>query len=191
MSNLFDNEVIKTIKTRRSVRSYLPNKVEEEKINKLLECAILAPSANNGQPWFFTVVQDTELINKMNEEIRQIMLNSNDENLQKRASQEDFNVFHGANTLIIVAGMESRGSSQVDCAAATQNILLTAKSLGIATCWIGFVGLLFSSQKADEYVKLLKIPEGYKPFWAITLGYTDNYPEKPRERNWNVVEWIK
>jgi len=191
MSSVFENEVIKAIKERRSVRSFLPTQVEEEKIKLLLEAAIFAPSAVNGQPWFFTVVQNLDILNKMNQEIRNIMLQSSDENLKKSASKEDFNVFHNAPVAIIVSGKENSQSAQIDCAAATQNILLAAKSLGLATCWIGFVGMLFSSPKAQDYIELLKIPEGYKPLWAIALGYTENYPQTVPERKWNVVEWIK
>ncbi|WP_271628796.1 nitroreductase family protein [Caldicellulosiruptor sp. DIB 104C] len=64
MSSVFENEVIKAIKERRSVRSFLPTQVEEEKIKLLLEAAIFAPSAVNGQPWFFTVVQNFDILNK-------------------------------------------------------------------------------------------------------------------------------
>ncbi|WAM33609.1 nitroreductase family protein [Caldicellulosiruptor morganii] len=169
----------------------MPNHVEEEKIKLLLEAAIFAPSAVNGQPWFFTVVQNVEILNKMNQEIKNIILQSSDENLKNFASKEDFNVFHNAPMAIIVSGKENSQSAQVDCAAATQNILLAAKSLGLASCWIGFVGILFSSSKAQDYIKLLKIPEGFKPLWAIALGYTENYPKTAPERNWSVVEWIK
>lgn len=191
MSSVFENEVIKVIKERRSVRNFLPTQVEEDKIKLLLEAAIFAPSAVNGQPWFFTVVQNIEILNKINQEIRNIILQSSDENLKKFASKEDFNVFHNAPTAIIVSGKENSQSAQVDCAAATQNILLAAKSLGLASCWIGFVGILFSNSKVQDYIKLLKIPEGYKPLWAIALGYTENYPQTAPERNWNVVEWVK
>lgn len=102
MSSVFENEVINAIKERRSVRSFLSTQVEEEKIKLLLEAAIFAPSAVNGQPWFFTVVQNLDILNKMNQEIRNIMLQSSDENLKKFASKEDFNVFHNAPMAIIV-----------------------------------------------------------------------------------------
>lgn len=187
----FENDVIKVIKERRSEREFLPVQIEEEKIQLLLECAIYAPSAVNQQPWFFTVIQNTEVLDKMNEQIREIMLNSNDENLKKFATREDFNVFHHAPTVIIVSGKENNQSAQVDCAAATQNILLAAKSLGISSCWIGFVGILFTSQKADEYIELLKIPQGYKPLWAVAIGYAKNPSTPAPERKLNVFEWIR
>jgi nitroreductase len=58
----FDNEVINTIKTRRSVREYIDKEVEEDKIKIILECAIYAPSARNSQPWFFTVIKNKDLL---------------------------------------------------------------------------------------------------------------------------------
>ena len=191
MQKSIENEVLKTIRSRRSIRSFLPDKVEDEKIKAILDCAIYAPSATNAQPWFFTVIQNEEIIKDMNETTRQIMLNSDDENLKKMAMRNGFDIFHGARTLIIVSGKEKNQSAPVDCAAATQNILLAAKSLDIASCWIGFVGILFGSQHAERFIELLKIPQGYKPLWAIALGYAkDDYVVAP-ERKMDVFEWIK
>ncbi|WP_438313717.1 nitroreductase family protein [Candidatus Caldatribacterium sp. SIUC1] len=65
--------------------------------------------------------------------------------------------------MILVSGKEDHPSALVDCAAATENMLLAAKSLGVASCWIGFAGLLFSSPEGEAYRKLLQIPEGYRP----------------------------
>ena len=59
------NETIKTILSRRSIRSFTDEKVGNEIINALLESAIYAPSAKNGQPWFFSVVQSKEILNKI------------------------------------------------------------------------------------------------------------------------------
>jgi nitroreductase len=49
------------VKTRQSVRKYLDKPVEREKIERCLEAARLAPSANNSQPWSFIVVDDLKL----------------------------------------------------------------------------------------------------------------------------------
>jgi nitroreductase len=51
------------VKTRQSVRKYLDKPVEREKIERCLEAARLAPSANNSQPWKFIVVDDPKLKN--------------------------------------------------------------------------------------------------------------------------------
>lgn len=191
MKSFLENAVMETIKARRSVRTYFPKEVEEEKIQAILEAAVFAPSARNGQPWFFTVIENEGLLKEMNEAIRRIMLSSGDEFLESRARRENFHVFHHAKTVILVSGKEDHPSAPVDCAAATENMLLAAKSLGVASCWIGFAGLLFSSPEGEAYRKPLQIPEGYRPLWAVALGYTLNYPEEAPERNWNVFAWIR
>jgi len=53
-------EVLEIIKKRRSIRKYKTKPVENEKINKVLEAARLAPSANNQQPWHFILVTKPE-----------------------------------------------------------------------------------------------------------------------------------
>ncbi len=49
--------------------------------------------------------------------------------------------------------------------------MLAAESLDIGSCWIGLVNFLFKSGRGTEYCKKLEIPEGYEPYYAITLGY--------------------
>ncbi|WP_427365539.1 nitroreductase family protein [Candidatus Caldatribacterium saccharofermentans] len=191
MESFLEDAVMETIRTRRSVRAYSPKKVEEEKIRAILEAAVFAPSARNGQPWFFTVIENEGLLEEMNEATKSIMLSSGDEFLESRARREDFHVFHHAKTVILVLGKEDHPSAPVDCAAATENMLLAAKSLGVASCWIGFVELLFSSPEGEVYRRLLQIPEGYRPLWAVALGYALDCLGEAPPRNRNVVAWIR
>uniref|UniRef100_A0A7C3MK30 Nitroreductase domain-containing protein n=1 Tax=Dictyoglomus thermophilum TaxID=14 RepID=A0A7C3MK30_DICTH len=62
--------------------------MEEEKLKIILECAIYAPSARNVPPWFFTVIQNKALLNKINEDLRQIMLSSEDAFIRERAKKK-------------------------------------------------------------------------------------------------------
>ncbi|MBU3178504.1 nitroreductase family protein [Clostridium estertheticum] len=57
------NEVLKTIKNRRSVRSYFSEQTKQEELDLIIESGIYAPSGNNDQPWHFTVIQNKENIN--------------------------------------------------------------------------------------------------------------------------------
>ena len=50
-------------------------------------------------------------------------------------------------------------------------MLLAAHSVGIWSCWIGTVGILGLSKRADYYATELKVPKGYAPFFGVTLGY--------------------
>lgn len=70
-------------------------------------------------------------------------------------------------------------------------MILAAESLGIGTCWIGLVTPLLKSENAQKYIKMLEIPEGYEPYYAITLGYKKFPNPKPQPRRENTVNYIK
>ncbi len=79
---------------------------------------------------------------------------------------------------------------ETDCAAATQNMLLLGESLNIGSCWCGFVKFLFESKKGNHYKEILKIPKGYKPYYAIALGYKDINGLKAPRRKGNCIQYI-
>ena len=54
------NEAIKVIKSRRSVRKYIDKEIPEEVLREIVDCARLAPSGNNRQPWAFLVITDQD-----------------------------------------------------------------------------------------------------------------------------------
>lgn len=67
------NEVLETIKSRRSIRKYLSKQIKDEELDMILESAIYAPTGHNDQPWHFTVIQNNELIDEMSVESKKIM----------------------------------------------------------------------------------------------------------------------
>jgi hypothetical protein len=78
-----------------------------------------------------------------------------------------------------------------DCAAATQNLLLAAESIGLGSCWIFCVLLAFYSPQGPELRKALKIPEGYKPYDSTVLGYKKNPVVNIPERKPNLITYIR
>ena len=70
--------------------------------------------------------------------------------IKKMANNDKFNIFYGAPTVIVVSGRDNAIMPQVDCAAATENMLIAAESLDIGACWNGIVGFLFNSQKEQN-----------------------------------------
>jgi nitroreductase len=184
MSNL----VLDTIMKRRSVRSYKEGQIKEEDLQAILNAGIQAPSANNCQPWYFTVIQDSNFIQYMNEKSKEIMINSEDEMISN-AGKGNVNLFYNAPTLIIVSGKENEISAKVDCAAAIENMLLAAESLEIGGVWIGMLRFFISDNKE---VKKLNIPDGYRPLYAVALGYKkDDITLSKGQRNKDVVGYIR
>ena len=169
------NEAIKNIMSRRSIRSFTDKKVSDEIINTLLQAAIYAPSAKNGQSWFFSVVQNKEILDKIDSVVE---------------CMRGGNIFYNAGTVIFVAMQKDSSWGQTDCAAATQNILLAANSLGLGSCWIGCCREELQGENADEYKSLMKIPKDYTLLYGIAIGYTDTEAQAP-QRNTNNIAFVK
>ncbi len=164
------NQTIQDMLSRRSTRAFGGGKVEKEKLEKIIEAGLYAPSAHNHQPWHFTVISDQDLLDELNRESKAFAKTFDDEMIQRMASNDKLNIFYGAPTAILVSGEKAAMMPEVDCAAATQNMLVAAESLGVGSCWIGFVTFLFKSEKGAYYKEKLGIPEGYEPYYAVSLG---------------------
>lgn len=184
------NEVIQNILNRRSVRVYAEDQIKKEDLDLILKSGLFSPSACNSQPWHFTVVQDERLIKALSDESKKELLKCDDEYFKKMGENEKYNIFYNAPTIIIISGEKESLVPQTDCAAATQNMMLAAESLNIGSCWIGLVTYLFESDRASEYIQALKIPQGYQPYYAITLGYKKFPNPSPQPRRENTVTYL-
>jgi len=148
--------VMDAIKTRKSVRAYLPTPVEDEKLNAILEAARLAPSAANRQEWRFVIVRDRETRKKL-------------------AAVAGGQEFVGDAPVVIVACAETDGhvmrcgqlSYPIDVAIALDHMSLAAVELGLGSCWIG----LFDEKKVKE---ILHIPDEIRVVELMPLGYPSN-----------------
>lgn len=186
------NETVTTIINRRSIRSFKPEQIRDSELNEIIETARYAPSAMNQQPWHFTVIQSKTLIDTLNRDAKEAGKNSGIELFVKRANDPAEHVFYNAPTLILVSGERKARSPVTDCAAAAENILLAAESLGIGSCWIlGFTEQLFKGAKGKEYVTMLKIPDGFDPYYMIALGYKADQANTPPPRREGTVQYIK
>lgn len=182
-------DVLEVIKSRRSVRNFKPDQIDQETLDKIIEAGIYAPSACNDQSWHFTVIQNPELLEHINNIVGQDMLKSNDEWIRKMASNPNFRVTYNAPTLIIVSNKKDGIGWQANCSAAIQNMLLAAESLEVGSVWLGLVRFLFAR---PEEVEKLGIPEGYEPYYGISFGYKSNNKHIPApRRKANVVKYIK
>ena len=147
--------ILDTIFTRRSIRKYQDKPVEKEKIEKLLQAAMAAPSAMNKKPWEFVVITNPETLKK----IRSALMFGK----------------HNAPAAIVVCGNTAlfRRVKQSefwvqDCSAATQNILLAAVELGLGTVWLGVHPIFNYTKKISEF---LGLPEHVTPLNVIYVGY--------------------
>ena len=184
------NEVLKTIRSRRSVRKYKPEQIKQEELDLIVEAGIYAPTAGNDQPWHFTVIQNQEVLHHINQTIRGKMVKSNVEWVRTTGTNPNFQVTYNAPTLIVISGRKDGMSWRVDCAAAIENMLLAAESLNIGSVWLGLSRIFFEHDH-DE-IKKLEIPEGYEPFYGVAFGYKADESEiEPPKRNMDVVNYIR
>jgi len=185
------NEVVQNILNRRSVRVYSGEQIKPEDMELILKSGLYAPSACNTQPWHFTVVSNKDIIDELSSETKKELLNCENEYFKEFANNEKYNVFYNAPAIIIVSGEVNSMVPETDCAAATENMILAAESLNIGSCWIGLLAFLFKGEKSQEYLDKLKIPQGYMPYYALTLGYKKYPNPKPQPRREYTVNYIK
>ncbi len=183
------NTIIKNIKSRRSTRSFRTEQIELAKVETIIEAGMFAPSANNEQSWYFTVIQDDSVLKELDQSWKNIAKVSGVEMLEKLGNNEKFNIFYGAPTVIIISGDQNASEPVKDASAATQNMLLAAESLELGSCWTEFIKLLFSNEQSESLKKRLNIPSNHMPYNAVLLGHKE-YSGKAPAREENRVTYL-
>ena len=156
------------LKRRYSCRSYIDKQIKDEDLALMLNNAILAPNAGNLQVWRFIVVKDKEKREKVAIACLQ----------QKWMTQAPIQVVIAADLKYAKAHYGSRGETYAiqDCTLTASNILITAASLNIDSCFI-------SAFDEDMLKRTLEIPNEIKPYIIITLGYSNEKPEEKKRYN--------
>jgi len=160
-------DVFEAITTRRSVRKFLDAPIEWDKISLILEAGRLAPSAGNVQERIFIVVADEELRKKVAEAALK----------QYWIATAPFIIVICADTDKIKRYYGIRGErlySIQDCAIAATQMILTAYSLDLATCWVG-------AFEENMLQRALGLPDTLRPQILLPMGYPDEKP-KPTSR---------
>lgn len=159
---------------RRSIRKFSDELISDELINELLISAMAAPSARNQQPWEFYVIKNNEVLTK----IRSV------------AKNFDFN-----NTLsIVVCGNKERSITQndndfwiQDCAAAVENILLSATSLGLGAVWCGLFPVL---ERSNAIKEIINVKDNIVPMALIQMGIPAEEKEERTQYKSDYVHFI-
>ncbi len=167
-----ENPIIDAILKRRSIRKYSGKTVNKSDIDILLKAAMYAPSARNEQPWHFIVIDDRGLLRRISE-------------VHPYAS-----MLPGAATAILVCGDEnlelSKGYWPVDCAAATQNVLLAAHALGLGAVWLGVYP---RHERQSALRKIFDLPAHVHPFSIISIGYPAEEKGLPDRFKKERIRW--
>ena len=160
-------DVSTAIKERRSCRGFLPTPVADETIEKILEAAVWAPSPMNAQPWEFIVITNQELKEKIYSEAEDCKKSLFEISGWKWLGRYQVDFILSAPVIVAVVGnpektgadrfLEGGGMAyQHACAAAIQNMLLTAHALGLGSLWF----TLFDFNRMREILGIdpVKVP---------------------------------
>mgnify|MGYP000903898726 CR=1 FL=1 len=183
------NETLNIIRSRRSIRKYTAQLVNDENLRAILDAAVYAPSAMNSQGWHFSVVRGAEMLAKIRAVMTQNMLASGVQRMVERASVPGFVPFYNAPVLVILSADPAYKFAQMDCGIAVQTIALAAESLGIGSCIMASTELLFANDADGSLSRELGFPPGYKHMVSICLGYKDEAPDA-KERNEELVNYV-
>jgi nitroreductase len=144
---------------RRSIRKYKTTPVEQEKVDKLIKAALLAPSSKGIRPWEFIVVEDKDNLNKLS-----------------MSKPHGSTFLCGAALGIVVIADTTKNDVYIeDTSIASVIIQLQAEAMGLGSCWIQIRNRMHDDKvTAEEYIReILAIPENYSVEAIISIGYPD------------------
>ncbi len=184
-------DVIEAIYTRRAVREFTAEPVDEKSLRELIDAAVQAPSAVNQQPWLFFVVRDQALLARISREAKAHMLRTSPVGLashhfEELLSDPKFDIFYHAPALIVIAAVAESPWAVADCALAAENLMLAARAAGLGTCWIGFAQGWLATPEGKV---ALGLPATHVAVVPIIVGHPRSAPP-PVPRKKPEIRWI-
>lgn len=163
---------LQVIHERRSIRRYKDTPIPSADLERILDAGIWAPSALNKQPWHFTVITDRALIDSIHAQGAAWLKQTEGRVVEKHC-------LHHAPCVLLVSGRADNHWAPIDCALASQNVLLAARALGYGSCFIGMLSQWLQSPAAADFLTQCHIPDGYQPQHFIALGTPDEVAPAP------------
>lgn len=167
------------LKNRRAIRDFQDKEVPLKIVEEILQEATLAPSASNGQPCRFTIVNCKNTITALSDESKANLLDDYAKNKTSLnpgyvevLKDKNFNVYYNAPCVIYVIGSTAVHSLELDCALAASYIMFSAASRGLGTCWIALGAYI----RDPQMKALLGIPDGCEIVAPIIIGYPKEIP---------------
>ena len=167
-------ETLKTLKTRRSCRAYKADRVEEEKLNAIIEAGTYAPTGMGKQSPIILVIKDQEIRSRLAK-------------INAAAMGMDIDPFYGAPELIVVLADKSMPTYLYDGSLVMGNMLNAAADLGVASCWVHRAKEEFESEEGKEILKELGIEGNYEGIGNLILGYAAKPAGEAAPRKANYV----
>jgi len=159
-------QALEALKTRRSIRTYTAQPVERKIIEEIVDCARLAPTAMNDQPWDFVVVTDKAALASIPPMLGHAEYIAN------------------AAFAVLVLARETNYAVE-DCCAATENLLIAAAAHGLGSCWVAGTQQAY----AQVVAKAFGAPNDHKLIAIVSFGYPAEAPEIVKRTLTEVQHW--
>jgi nitroreductase len=158
------NEVLNAIKSRRTIRRFKADPIEDEELQMILEAGRWAPSFGNLQPWKFIVIKDQYLKSKLDKASRENVL--------------QLGINEAPAVILVCVDRRIDPLHAIETgAAATQNIALAGHSLGLGVGWIGVWG----TETEASIQQLFQLPETTRVVSLLPIGYPAESPQGDRK----------
>ncbi len=181
------------VKQRRAIRDFEAKDVSTEILKEMVDDAIMAPNASHKQPWKFVIVNNQEMMKRISDDSKNTIIagieknpNSPMKGYAAMLKDENFNVFYNAPALICVVAKIKGALNGVDCALAASYLMFSAASKGLGTCWVA----QGAEVREEGLLKELGIPEGYKIYAPIIVGYPKAIPAAPERKPVDILTVI-
>jgi len=161
-------DAIEVLKSRRSIRSYTLQSVAQNVIEDIVDCARLAPTAMNDQPWDFIVVSQRELLEK----------------IPPMLGHAEF-IAKAAFAVLVLTRPTSYAVE--DCSAATENLLIAAAAHGLGSCWVAATKQAYGPVVARAF----GAPADRELVAIVSFGYPAEDPQVDKRALADVLHWEK
>ena len=177
-----ENEIIKALKTRRSVRSYKPEQITDDELKTVLEAGTWAPTAKGLQDPWIVAVQNPALLKRISRMNAAIW-----------GKDVDIDPFYGAPTYVLVFGSDPAvwANSVPDGSLVLGNMMNAAHAIGLGSCWINREREMFATPEGKALMQEFGLPEGLIGIGALALGYPAAPPRDPKPRKENYYRIVK
>jgi nitroreductase len=184
-------EFERTLYSRRAVREYADEPVDEAVLRQLIDAAIQAPSAVNAQDWVFSIVRDAVRLGRISEAAKAHMLAAPPApglpaELLDRLADANFDILYHAPALMVISSARPGPWAAIDCALAAENLMLAARDAGLGSCWIGLAQAWLETPEGKAAIGL---PETCLPVAPIVVGRPIAQPA-PVARKEPEIIWV-
>ena len=217
-TNILPEQMRILLLSRRSIRAFKEKPVSKELVNQLIEAGVHAGTSSNGQTENFIVIQDRKVLTQLEQIVIEVLwkaglkylgsdigcklakMKLGDEilrqtipyhhiiNNRKKNNQLEGMVFRNAPVVIVSYGLRTNFMAHANCAIAVRNMEIMARTMGLGTCWVGFLST--AAKHSKKIAKYIGIPDDHNIYSAIMVGYPKHEYKKTIPRKDREVRWL-